>query len=229
LRTLFKSAIRNLENASVVCSIDTLDESDEKQIQDMVRLFVRISDGVRAMCSLDPFRKATFGPRRAVFNLASLIELRLDSPSYLKVEIGRWDPFLFVLIACGRNDAAQVCMERLQAGYISEECPEELDRHGSIKPWFSYTTSNGIISNTVALGDKRVLSLLLDLNRFPVDLPGLERRTLSLWASKNGCVVLVKLLLDKEGINVNSKDFDCRTPLYIAAAIDHCAAMKLLL
>jgi ankyrin repeat protein len=120
-------------------------------------------------------------------------------------------------------------MERLQAGYISEECPEGPDRHGSIKPWFSYTTSNGIISNTVALGDKRVPSLLLDLNRFPVDLPGLEGRTPSLWAYKNGCVALVKLLLDKEGISVNSKDFDCRTPLHIAAATDHCAAMKLLL
>ncbi|CAN9344926.1 unnamed protein product [Alternaria alternata] len=48
LKTLFEQAIKKLGDASVVCFIDALDECEEEQIRDMVRLFERIGESAVA-------------------------------------------------------------------------------------------------------------------------------------------------------------------------------------
>ncbi|USP76197.1 hypothetical protein yc1106_03471 [Curvularia clavata] len=44
LKTLLEEAIQRLENVSVVCFIDALDECDETEIRDMVRFFEHVGD-----------------------------------------------------------------------------------------------------------------------------------------------------------------------------------------
>lgn len=54
LKSLFKQAVRNLEQSEVICFIDALDECDDAQIQDMISLFEEL--GNMAACNDISFR-----------------------------------------------------------------------------------------------------------------------------------------------------------------------------
>ena len=80
------------------------------------------------------------------------------------------------------------------------------------------------------LGIEWFAEALLDMKDWDVDKPDLVGRTPLIWASKNGCEGIIRLLLGKAGANVNTKDVMYgQTPLSWAAEYGQEGAVKLLL
>ena len=80
------------------------------------------------------------------------------------------------------------------------------------------------------LGLDEIAEALLDTRAWDVDKTDLEGRTPLIWAAKNGCESIMRLLLENAGANPDTKDtVDGRTPLSWAAGYGREGAVKLLL
>jgi len=80
------------------------------------------------------------------------------------------------------------------------------------------------------LGIDEIAEALLDMKAWDIDKPDFVGRTPLIWASKNGCEGIIRLLLEKAGANLHTKDAgDGQTPLAWAVRYGQEGAVKLLL
>ena len=80
------------------------------------------------------------------------------------------------------------------------------------------------------LGVNEIAEALLDMKNWDVDKTDFEGCTPLIWASKNGCEGVIRILLERAGANVNATDTEYgRTPLSWAAQHGREGAARLLL
>ncbi|RDW75101.1 hypothetical protein BP6252_06243 [Coleophoma cylindrospora] len=85
-----------------------------------------------------------------------------------------------------------------------------------------------LLSQAAERGNEVIVALLLETDQFETDLNDKSRRTPLHWASHNGHINIVKLLLEK-GADVNAADKDSCSPLYWASQDGQIDVVKLLL
>ena len=80
------------------------------------------------------------------------------------------------------------------------------------------------------MGIDEIAEALLDMRDWDVDEADFVGRTPLIWASKNGCEGIIRLLLEKAGPSLNTRDtMYGQTPLSWAAQYEREGAVKLLL
>ena len=99
-------------------------------------------------------------------------------------------------------------------------------RSGVVKLPEGFTGIHGV----AYLGIDEIAEALLDTRDWDVDKVDFEGCTPLIWASKNGCEGIIRLLMEKAGANLDMKDTMCgQTPLSWAARYGQEGAVKLLL
>ncbi|KAF2647013.1 HET-domain-containing protein, partial [Lophiostoma macrostomum CBS 122681] len=162
----------------------------------------------------------------AKLNMANLIKVCLSANQCLAVEDERYGCPLFAAAATGSEEALELCLNAIRMDratgrplHVGDEpkSQRELAQHTARRD-FVYSKRKGFCLNAAELGHDRVLTYLLHLEEYKIDLKDSRDRTALWWASRNGCCA-----------TINSKDKDNKTPLYIAAETGYEAVVAVLL
>ncbi|KAH8727792.1 hypothetical protein GQ44DRAFT_676730, partial [Phaeosphaeriaceae sp. PMI808] len=173
----------------------------------------------------------------AEINMAHLIKIHPSIGLCLSVENERYGCPLFAAIATGSEEAVQECLRSLGASQTKvsstyEPNDQDHDRssdQNASRRDFKFSKRKGLLLCAAELGHPGVFVHLLSSGKFEADCRDAMGRTSLYLASRNGCETVVKVLINKSGVNINSKDNSGITPLHIATAKGHHAVIVALL
>ncbi|KAF1956471.1 HET-domain-containing protein [Byssothecium circinans] len=167
-------------------------------------------------------------------NMPELIGVYSHPISGLEVENERYGCPVFAAMATGSKQAVKALLEGLVQPVEDQYCRgnahnyyEECNQT-KIGRDFTFSKRRTILSYSAEFGYKRIVSLILESDKFNVNLRNQLGQTPLSLAAENGHEAVVKLLLDTGKVNVDSKDQHGRTPLSWAAGNGHEAVVKLL-
>jgi ankyrin repeat protein len=147
-------------------------------------------------------------------NLKSLIK---GSPFILGcLDIGneRYGPPFFASVACKSVDVTQLFIEALRShnfrtdliNQLSVQQDDEQNILQKPRRTFVYLHKKNILLNAVELGNTEIFALILDIHRNLVDSADSHGRTPLWYATKNGFVAMVKLLLATGEVRVDGDE-----------------------
>ncbi|KAF2726506.1 hypothetical protein EJ04DRAFT_183419, partial [Polyplosphaeria fusca] len=173
----------------------------------------------------------------AELNVANLIKVCRSLDQCITVESERYGCPLFAAAATGSKEALELCMKSTRTDQATGILVHGVDEPKSqqdlaertAKRDFVYSKSKGFLLNAAELGHDGVLTLLLGLGEYEINVKDSKDRTALWWASKNGCQRAVSSLLVTGSATINSKDKDNQTPLYIAAETGNDVVVAVLL
>jgi hypothetical protein len=146
-------------------------------------------------------------------NLADLIRIHSQRESCFDVEIGRYGPPIFSTLATSSGEAIRVLFN-IQAQIqplmspLHDLCKrycEDKEKWATLGRDFTFSRKRGILSYAAEYGDEILLSFLIESGQSALDSVDIDQRprTPLSWASQNGHVDIVKLLLEK-GADMNA-------------------------
>jgi ankyrin repeat protein len=173
----------------------------------------------------------------AGLNLANLIRAWSSAHLCLEVEDERYGCPVFAALAAGNHEAVDACMEGIEKIRATERpyCDQKKRsyqhkyEHQPARRDFNYSKSRGLFSGAAELGHEGVFLHLLESGKYDTNKRDRKGRTPLWWASKNGCVAVVKLLLSIDEIALEGKDGRGLTPLMLVVEQKNYDLAKLLI
>ena len=172
----------------------------------------------------------------AELNMSNLIEIHPSVLLFLEVEDERYGLPLFASLATGSESAVRTFLKACTASQSSgsrlhqfcDQYKQRARRQASIGRGFVFSKRRTVFSYLAEFGDEVLLSIALIL----IPTPGAKDKdgqTPLSWAARNGHEAIIKLLLETNRIDVNSRDKHNRTALSWATLKGHETIVKLLL
>ncbi|KAK6540060.1 hypothetical protein TWF694_008890 [Orbilia ellipsospora] len=157
-------------------------------------------------------------------NLANLIRIHPQKKSCFHIEERRYGLPIFAALATRSYEAVQAFLEAHEQTQ-SEELPFSLckwytEDNNNRKDWgrnFEFSPIRGPPLHVLEKGDEVIFALLLISNYIEAKWSGEHGQTALSYAAAAGWKKVVQLLLLQEGVDVDHKDINGRTPLLLAA------------
>ena len=155
-------------------------------------------------------------------NYARLIRLANRNSFVADVRGERYRYPLIAALANGHQAAVRALLHQDAESIIGDiAAPMEYGR------LFSFRKDHTPLSWALENGHQALAEFLM-ITSFDINKTGPRGRTPLSWAAQRGYETVVKLLVGRDNVVADSKDFDGRTPLYWAAQEGHKAVVKLL-
>ncbi|KAJ4285976.1 hypothetical protein N0V90_013542 [Kalmusia sp. IMI 367209] len=172
----------------------------------------------------------------AELNMANLISAFGAASRCMDVEAERYGCPLFAAAAMSSKEALNVCMKFVEvqqadgstAPTVVEQQLQDKSAQRATRRRFRYSKTKNFLLNAAELGHDGLLAFLVRSRRFKIELKNSTYETVLWLASKNGCGMAVRSLLDA-GSAMNSKNTRKHTLFHVPVEQGHEVVVRMLL